>query len=238
MISQCPHCNKNIKLSEAQQAKVDKALASLPSGKTLKIGCPHCKAPIELTSEGGAGAAGIQKQPDKEQDKQAAGAPHPPDLSWLAKGDMSQKAVSSDIPMVLMLMKPSKLRDQITKAFEANNYLPVFMNSAAEAIEEMRFTDYAAVVLHSGYEGTNLAASSFHQHMSDMGMSRRRYIYYVLVGPEFHTLYDLEALAHSANLVINDKEVQYIETILTKGFRAYEELFGPYLKALKEHGKS
>lgn len=245
MISQCPHCHKNINLSEAQQHKVEKALAGLTDGKTLKIGCPHCRKPIELTADGGTADAGVASPPagvkakagGDKQNTSPAEPPHPPDVSWLANGEMSEKAVVSDIPMALILIKPGSLRDRVVKAFEDDNYMPVFMDSAAEAINEMRFTDYAAVVMHSGYEGVDLAASSFHAHMCGMSMNRRRHIYYVLIGPEYRTLYDLEALAYSANLVINDKDVQYIDTILTKGFRDYEELFGPYLKVLKEHGK-
>ena len=262
MISQCPHCHKNIKLNEAQQAKVDQALAALAKGKTLKIGCPHCKAAIELNSEGrsmggkvmedllGAdqdvdeslppgGSELLEKAKASSVDdvKPPPEAPHPPDVSWLASGELSEKAVVSDIPMAMILMKEGAMRDQVAKAFEGRNYMPVFMNSAEEAIEEMRFTDYAALVLQSSYEGANLESSLLHEHMCELGMNKRRYMYYVLIGPEFRTLYELEALARSANLVVNDKDVPHIDIILTKGLRAYEELFGPYLKALKEHGK-
>jgi len=261
MISQCPHCQKDIKLNEAQQTKVDQALAALATGRTLKIGCPHCKTAIELTADGRAIGGTVMETllTDDQSDqtippggnellekakaksaspvKPPPEAPHPPDVNWLASGEMSEKAVVSDIPMALILMKEGPLRDQVAKAFEARKYMAVFKNSAEEAIEEMRFTDYAAVVLQSSYEGAGLDGSIFHEHMCGMGMSKRRYIYYVLIGPEFRTLYDLEALALSANLTVNDNEVKYIDTILKKGYRSYEELFGPYLKALKEHGK-
>ncbi|MDH3393535.1 MAG: hypothetical protein OEL66_05975 [Desulfobulbaceae bacterium] len=264
MISQCPHCQKDIKLNEAQQAKIDKALAALAKGKTLKIGCPHCKEPIELSpdekSDVGGGAVmenllGTEQENDdslppggnellekaKAENnpdvKPPPEAPHPPDVSWLASGELSEKAVVSDIPMALILMKEGAMRDQVVKAFEGRNYMPVFMNSAEEAIEEMRFTDYAAVILQSNYEGANLESSLLHEHMSELGMNKRRYMFYVLVGAEFRTLYDLEALARSANLVVNEKDVKHIDVILTKALRTYDELFGPYLKALKEHGK-
>ncbi|MDH5297729.1 MAG: hypothetical protein OEV91_01780 [Desulfobulbaceae bacterium] len=260
MISQCPHCHTDIKLNEAQQAKVDQALASLPAGKTLKLGCPHCKTPIELTADGRAisgeimadllGSArdeGLPPGGDELLEKAKASnikpvkpppeAPRPPDVSWLASGELSEKAVVADIPKALILMPAGALRDTVAKAFEMRNYQPVFKNSAEEAIEEMRFTDYAGVVLHSRFEGAALDESLFHAHMRGLAMGKRRYMYYVLIGPEFRTLYDLEALAMSANLVVNDHDVNHIDTILKKGVRDYEEIFGPYLKALREHGK-
>jgi hypothetical protein len=70
-----------------------------------------------------------------------------------------------------------------------------------------------------------------------MAMQKRRGIYYVLVGPEFHTLYNLDALHHSANLVVNDNELPDLPIILKKSFREYDELFGPFLAALRAEGK-
>jgi hypothetical protein len=80
-----------------------------------------------------------------------------------------------------------------------------------------------------------LADSSFHTYMRVMSMEKRRYIYYILVGKEFHTLYDLEALSYSANVVINDNEIAHFDIILRKGLRDYDDLFGPYINAIKDY---
>jgi hypothetical protein len=69
-----------------------------------------------------------------------------------------------------------------------------------------------------------------------MAMARRRYVFYVLIGPEFRTLYDLEALANSANLVVNDSDTGHFSIILKRGMNEYQELFGPYLQALGNYG--
>ncbi len=58
-------------------------------------------------------------------------------------------------------------------------------------------------------------------------------MYYAIVGPNLHTLYNLEALSLSANLVINDQDLQYLEKILYIGFRDYENLFRPLLDTLR-----
>ena len=59
-----------------------------------------------------------------------------------------------------------------------------------------------------------------------------------IVGPRLHTLYDLEALAFSANLVINDREMPYLEPVLRKGLRDYEKLFRPLIDALSGESAS
>jgi hypothetical protein len=80
-------------------------------------------------------------------------------------------------------------------------------------------------------------AGSFHRHMKVMAMDKRRDIYYVLIGSTFKTFYDLEALAHSVNLVVNDRELKYLPLILKKGLSDYEELFSPLTMTLREHGR-
>jgi len=55
----------------------------------------------------------------------------------------------------------------------------------------------------------------------------------VLIGKGFSTLYDLEALSYSANVVVNDSEIEHIDIILKKGMQDYLELFGPYIESLR-----
>jgi len=67
-------------------------------------------------------------------------------------------------------------------------------------------------------------------------MRQRRYIFYILVGPEFHSLYGLEALSNSANLVVNERDVEHFKNIYKRAKAEYEELFGPLIGALQEAG--
>lgn len=60
----------------------------------------------------------------------------------------------------------------------------------------------------------------------------------MLVGPNLNTLYELEALANSANLVINEKDIQYLDVILRKSITAYEQMFGPVMEELKAYGRA
>jgi hypothetical protein len=68
-------------------------------------------------------------------------------------------------------------------------------------------------------------------------MDRRRYIFYILIGDTFHTLYNLEALASSANLTVNTVDLPHLDIVLRKSIPAYEELFGPFLEELSAYGK-
>ncbi len=258
MLSQCPHCRQELNLSAAQQEKLETALAGLAPGKSLKIGCPKCKQPIELSNESRADSAAVLKDVlysdhAGDEDQAAVGmveaiqerpkpvrlppdAPKPPDLEWLKSGVFDEKEIIEDVPHVLILVPDTELNTQATMAFGEIGYQPVYVQSAEEAIDKMQFMNYEAVVLHTSFEGGALEDSSFHRFMQVMSMGKRRYIYYVLLGPSFRTLYDLEALAFSANLVVNDDDVHSLNLILKKSLSDYDDLFGPYVDALKHYG--
>ena len=68
--------------------------------------------------------------------------------------------------------------------------------------------------------------------MRNLAGDKRRNLYYAIIGPKLKTLYDLEALCLSANLVVNSKDVQYLDKILEKGFKDYETLYRPFIEIL------
>ena len=74
--------------------------------------------------------------------------------------------------------------------------------------------------------------------MCAMPMEHRRHIFYILTGDSLHTLYNLEALAVSANLTVHSKDIPKLHVILRKAFQAHEELFGPFLEELGVHLKN
>lgn len=241
MLDQCPHCQQNLLLNEAQLEKIKVALASLSAGKTLKLGCPKCGQPIVLSADGSVveqiesgSAAAAPKKPQPV--RQPPPAPVPPDLDWLSSGVYSEKEVVENVPHALIMIADKEITTRVATAFGEMGYQPTYARSAEEAIDKMQFVNFEAVALHSRFEGGDLVNSTVHQYLREMAMTRRRYIFYILIGPEFHTFYDLEALANSANLVVNDSDASHFSIILKRGMNDYQELFGPYQKALGNYG--
>jgi len=258
MLSHCPHCRQALALSPAQRQKIEAALAALPAGKTLKVSCPHCRRPMELSPAGGPGGPEVLKdvlysEHTGDEDQAAMGivqayqerpqpvslppeAPKPPDITWLASGVYDEKEVIEDVPRALILVADEQVNAAVTRALAGLGYLVTSVRAAEEAIDKMRFMHFDAVVLHSRFEGGEVDDSLFHRHMREMSMARRRYILYVLIGPEFQTLYDLEALASSANLVVNDQDAPQFALVLKKSLHDYRQLFAPFLEALRQYG--
>jgi len=172
------------------------------------------------------------KQGLPEPEDPSASPPRPPDTSWLSGGEET----APDTPVALVLMKQGPDRKMLTEAFRANGYQLEYPESADDAIQRMQHDDYAAAVLHAGFEGSGSPDPKFHSHMKNMAMTKRHGILYVMVGPDYRTLYDLEALARSANAVVNDSDLRHMNAILMRAKSSYEELFGPYIEMRRSLG--
>ena len=226
MLTHCPHCRQALQLTTDQVAKLEQALARLEPGKTLAVKCPRCRGAITLDKPApAAGPDTARLQP-----------PPPPNLDWLETGVYQGEEKVEDVPMALVLHQPDERQARIGEALETVGYQVLLVDSVADALERMRFVNFSCIVLQAELEET-LARSFFHAHMRRLPMERRRYIFYIVIGDGFHTLYNLEALALSANLVVNSADLVHLDVILRKAIPAYEELFGPILEELNAYGK-
>jgi hypothetical protein len=235
MNTSCQKCGKQLKLGE----KLQESIKGLSPGKSLRIKCPQCAAAIvidaSLLEDGRSKAPGMGSSVDSRPGRTQP--PSPPDISWIKDGVYDEEQVIEDVPLALLLMNEHPGRDAIIESIESIGYKTEFVQTAEEAIEKMLFVNYSSVVLHSIFEGKGLKSSVFHKHMCEMSMSRRRFIYYILVGKEFKTLYNLQALAHSANLVVNESEIPFFNVIIRKAIPEYEELFGPIMEEQRLQGR-
>jgi len=219
----CKACGKVHK----SNGKIEESLKKLAPGKKMGVKCSQCGEHIILGAEmaAGTGLAGRVKPPE------------PPDTSWLADGEFEEESVVSDIPQAMVLVSDEKIEEQVVGALTGLGYRAEAVDDVSEAIEKMQFFNYSSIVMQSSFGETGLEENRFHQLMGDMSMSRRRYIFYAIIGPEFNTFFNLQALACSANLVVNAQDTAHFGVILRKAIPEYEELFGPFMEELKVQGR-
>ncbi len=163
--------------------------------------------------------------------------PPPPDIGWLKDGnwDTSEKNSLNEIPSALVLGKQDDLDEAIFIPLRDLGYRVDVVGSSSDAINRFNFLPYSMVLLYStNNRGEVGAFQDFHNMMSQLPMVTRRLIYYVVIGNGMRTLYNLEALSLSANLVVNIQHTRHLAVILKKGLRDYEGLFGPYIALLEK----
>jgi hypothetical protein len=160
--------------------------------------------------------------------KPTTAPPPPPDISWLQEGLFEDAADLDEASRIALVLIPDEQnRAHAAKALASLHYTIETAVTAAEAIEAVRTTPYTVIVYDTESE-----MSEFHNHICWLPPTKRRSIYYVIIGPNLHTLFNLEALTLSANLVVRDSDVLYLEKILGKGFQDYEELYNPFMEVL------
>lgn len=233
----CPKCGKQLKLSD----KFLENIKQLKPDQKARVRCIACEEPFAIDAavmaKGPAVVAGPRQGAAPKLRRSLVKPPDPPDVSWLHEGLFAEQEVVEEIPLALVLVPEQGGRAEVIKAVEALGYRAEVAASGESAIEKMEFVNYSGVILHDEFEQGGLARGAFHGFMSAMGMAKRRYIFYVLIGKSFHTLYDLEALANSANIVVNERDVQHFGTILRKTIPEYEALFGPLMEELRVLGR-
>jgi hypothetical protein len=232
----CPHCGKQLKISE----KIQKSLDALEAGQQIRVKCVQCEKPFGIDSttvERSSAAGGDPRPVSAGRRPSAVRPPDPPDISWLKEGVYEEKEAVEEIPRALVLMPDFPGRATVISDLEKLGYRVELAATPEEGMNKMQFVNYAAVILHSRFEGNDLESSSFHRFLRTLNMSRRRYIFYILIGQEFKTLYDLQALTTSANLVVNDNDIPHFSLMLRKTIPEYEALFGPLMEELRLAGR-
>ncbi len=172
----------------------------------------------------------------KKKKKARVLPPPPPDLSWLRTGIYEEQEQAGDIPTALVLMSGEQDNDSISSSLKDLGYQVETADTSFEALDRLRSNSFAAILMHTEFEGKSPAESTVHTYITRLSIKKRRTIFYILTGPNFQTMYDIEALSLSVNLVINDTEIQYLKQILRKSFHDHEELFGPLIEILEGSG--
>ncbi len=168
----------------------------------------------------------------KARQKSPVRPPPLPDLSWLGNGLLPEEEQVKDIPSALVLMGEEGNDSTVSSVLQELGYRVEVADSPIEALAKLSSNSYATIIMHAAFGGETLSESTVYNHIQWLPVSRRRSIFYILVGPDFRTLYDLEALAMSANLVMNDADVAYLKPVLKKSFRDHEALFGPLVETV------
>ncbi len=236
MIVNCPHCTTQLKLNEG----VIDSLKKLPEGKSLKVQCVSCEETFALT-----GSAVMEEEetlvfddaPPPPPPKMEVRPPAPPKMDWLTGGEMERTKNIEGVPRALVLFPEGDEKSVLVDAVEDLGYQVETAGDVDEALSMMYFVSYSLVFFHQGFEGGGLESSEFHRYICGLPMTRRRHIFYILVGDDRTTMYDLEALSLSVNLTLNTKDIKHISLILRRMIPEYEDLFGGWMEELRLAGK-
>lgn len=137
----------------------------------------------------------------------------------------------------IALILDKKNHDLWTTALTELEYKLQSAKSPEHAVHKLKFNQYHVVAFHENFGDTTLESSPLYEYIKDMPMDTRRKTFVALIGGNFKTLDHMEALAHSVNLVINQNEMDQLETILKKATAENDNFYKVYRETMTALGK-
>ena len=171
----------------------------LPKDKTFSVTCPSCKKKTKVDQN-------LYSQEKKQQEEKTI------DTATIAVSTNEflddEDPVFYDEKDKIALVLDDQQKHLWTKALEELSYKIEYAKSPEHAAHKMKFTQFHLVALHENYGNISLDKNVAYNSLCKMSMSSRRKIFMVLVGKEFKTTNNMQAFAASANLVINQKDLE------------------------------
>ena len=208
----------------------------LPNGQAFSITCPHCKNKVKVDQHLKASNLAVLQTV----------SPQPKDEEALDEVGMAVEDNFDDREALVIYEENDQLAlilDEVnksvwTQALKDRNFKVQYAKSPEHAIYKMKFTHFHFIVLHENFGNINLENNPVYQTMIAMPMVTRRNIIFALVGKIFQTLNNMQAFQKSANVVVNEKDIDKLGDILKKSISENENFYKVFKETLHSMGKA
>ncbi len=231
MIVKCTGCEQGINIPD------DK----MPKGRAFSISCPGCRAKVRVDPPEPEPEAtvdvSVDTTPEPEPEKPQVEAPGIVLTSEFDDDEEDELVIYDDNDHLALVLDETHMTVW-TDALEERGFKVQKAKSPDHAVHKMKFTHFHFVVLHENYGGVPFQKNPVYQTLTQMEMSIRRNIFFGLIGSQFKTLNNMEAYAHSVNVVINEKDLDKLPQIIKKSYTEYEGLYKVFKESLHAMGKA
>jgi len=214
----CENCKARFKIEDEK----------IPTGQVVSFKCPKCKSKIKIDSWPQPQVATPAKTPQTTVDEVTSDTYDASEKSF----DFKEEGVET----ALVCEHDPGVKQRIRAVLELTDYHVREAESAREALNYMRFYVFDLVVLNEKFDEADPGSNHVLKYLRDLPMQIRRNIFVVLLGDSFRTMDNMMAFNKSVNLVVNLKNIDYIENILSRYLAKREELYRVFKESLKEVG--
>ena len=207
----------------------------LPKDQAFSITCPGCKTKIKVDQHLKPKESEPASPPLEEKEE-------PVDTASMV---INQEEFEDDEDLViydendqLALVLDDNNKEIWTKALEEKEFKIQYARSPEHAVHKMKFTHFHFVALNENFGNVVLDESPIYKKMIEMPMVTRRNIFFALVGTNFKSLNNMQAYQKSANVVINEKDLEKLGDILKKSISENEIFYKVYKETLNAVRKS
>ena len=221
----CNACQRSINIPDEK----------LPKDHAFSITCPECKTKFKVDQHLKPKEREPVPSPPKEKEKivdTASMVVNPEEFE-----DDEDLVIYDENDQIALVLDDIN-KDVWTKALEEKNYKIQYARSPEYAVHKMKFTHFHFVALNENFGNVALDESPIYQTMIEMPMVTRRNIFFALVGTNFKSLNNMQAYQKSANVVINEKDLEKLGDILKKSISENEMFYKVYKETLNAVRKS
>ncbi|MZG30707.1 MAG: hypothetical protein F3741_07865 [Nitrospinae bacterium] len=218
----CDSCKKSMNIPDEK----------LPKDQAFSITCPGCKNKIKVDQHLKSNEPSTPPAPEPEEaiDTQSMVVQH--------EDFEDDELVIYDENDQLALVLDEKNQSVWTEALESKDFKIQYAKSPEHAVHKMKLTHFHFIALHENYGNKNLESSPVYQTLLEMPMVTRRNIFLALLGSNFKTLNNMEAFQKSANVVINEKDLDKLRDVLKKSITDNEMFYKVFKETLHAMGKA
>jgi CRISPR/Cas system-associated exonuclease Cas4 (RecB family) len=216
----CSSCSRDINIPDNK----------VPQGQAFNLTCPGCKTKLRVDQH--------LKPPEPDPAEDSGGSLDT--ASMVVDEDFEDEDEEIEIydeHDKIALILDRKNDELWTTALTELEYKLQRAKSPEHAVHKLKFNQYHVVVFHEKFGDTTLETSPLYEFIRDMPMDSRRKAFVALVGDKFKTLDNMEAFAYSVNLVINQKDMGELETILKKSTGENDTFYKVYRETMTALGK-
>jgi len=129
------------------------------------------------------------------------------------------------------------IKAKIINILKEMNYHITEPVSALDAIKKMRFHVYDMVVINEYFDTEDPNANDVLKYLERLPMSDRRNIFVALVSNRFRTMDNMASFTDSTNLVINEANINDVDTIIKRGIADNKSFYLVFKESLRKIGR-
>lgn len=223
----CNKCDNTIKIPDNK----------VPKGKAFNIACPKCKNKISVTGgekKDTPKPKTAQTPPPKPEKTKAPGkmAETPDNASQTAEDPF--EFLEEGAKTAIICEPDSKRLAKIKEIIEKMEYHVLESSSPRETLKQMRFRDFDLVVLNELFGTRDPEMNHVLKYLSQLNMLNRRNIFLLLLSERLRTGDNMMAFNKSVNMIINVKDMNRFEKLLTLSLNENEKFYRTFKEAFKE----
>ena len=211
----CENCKSKFKIPDE----------SIPRGKTATLPCPKCKKTISIKAPEATNAA-----MDDEADNMAA------DYGFEEDGyENSEKPfdfIEEEGKIALVCESDTVIHESLVSALELLEYHVSKAVDNREALRSLRYKVYDLVVVDEYFGTKDPERNGVLIYLERLHMDVRRNMFVTLISDRFRTMDHMMAFCKSVNLIINKKNIEDVEKILSRNISDYEMFYRIYKETL------